>query len=225
MSKGGSDKRICQERQQISGAKRASSVHGMHKTPVIDALVATRELRFGPGWTTELRTTCLNRNGLSQNGQEGVIVWASVMKRVLVWDRPRKGPTALIVGRNQLKEMTLEDPVDFPRVGALREGLECLDWWTHESVREQGHSLQERAKIPPRSISEQIEVCPGMPLVGGVASGTWLEASHIDSQDAPPSPSWGRVFPSRNCWVGLKLSAKESSLFCSCQAKLVTRKQ
>ena len=46
VSKGGSDKRICQERQQISGAKRASvstSVHRMHKTPVVDVLVATRE--------------------------------------------------------------------------------------------------------------------------------------------------------------------------------------
>ena len=84
-------------------------------------------------------------------------------------------------------------------------------------------SLQVCAKIPPRSISERIEVClRRMPFVGGVASRTWLEACHIDSQDAPPSPSWGRAHSQVEI-AGLKLSAEESSMYCSCQVKLVTR--
>ena len=62
-------------------------------------------------------------------------------------------------------------------------------------------------------------------LVGGVASRTWLEASHIDFKDAPPSASRGKVHSQVESWVDLKLSAEASSMFCSCETKFVTRKQ
>ena len=69
--------------------------------------------------------------------------------------------------------------------------LKALDRWTHGDRSRTGFDLQERAKIPPRSFPERIEVCSWRNLlVGGVAPKTSLEAFHIASQDAPPSASW-----------------------------------